>query len=189
MELGGRIGIAGLDDGEVFLQGIYDQREYDPPIDNQGLGFQRSSQGYQLAIGYNGMIGPMRGEVLLGLISQSYDDPRFGTTTALVFGADLSMPLDARTDLDAFIERNLEETTISGASEYISIKPGHSMSGSPVDRSTARILLSDSAEQAALGWLGLTKTFQFCGIPRDAENFIFYKGLINITKFITQINY
>lgn len=124
MELGGRIGIAGLDDGEVFLQGIYDQREYDQPIDNQGLGFQRSSEGYQLAIGYNGKIGPMRGEVLLGLISQSYDDARFGTTTALDFGADLSMPLDARTDLDAIIERSLEETTISGASGYISTSAG-----------------------------------------------------------------
>jgi hypothetical protein len=124
IELGGRIGIAGLEDGEVFLQGIYDQREYDQPIDNQGLGFQRSSEGYQLSIGYNGMIGPMRGEVLLGLISQSYDDARFGTTTALDIGADLSMPLDERTDLDAIVERSLEETTISGASGYISTSAG-----------------------------------------------------------------
>ncbi|MCD1625701.1 outer membrane beta-barrel protein [Seohaeicola saemankumensis] len=124
IEFGGRIGIAGLEDGEVFLQGIYDQREYDQPIDNQGLGFARSSEGYQLAIGYNGMIGPMRGEVLVGLMSQNYDDARFGTTTALDIGADLSMPLDDRTDLDAIVERSIEETTISGASGYISTSAG-----------------------------------------------------------------
>ncbi|WP_375568919.1 outer membrane beta-barrel protein [Seohaeicola saemankumensis] len=124
IELGGRIGVADLGEGEVFLQGIYDQRDYDQAVDNLGLGFQRSSKGYQAAIGYNGSIGPLRGEVLLGMISQSYDDPRFGTTRALDLGVDLTMPLDNQTSLDVIVDRTLEETTLSGASGYISTSAG-----------------------------------------------------------------
>ncbi|MDP5349742.1 MAG: outer membrane beta-barrel protein, partial [Paracoccaceae bacterium] len=124
IELGGRIGVAALNDGEVFLQGIYDQRDYDQAVDNLGLGFQRSSQGYHAAIGYNGSIGRLRGEVLLGMISQSYDDPRFGTTRALDLGVELTMPLDDQTSLDVIVERTLEETTLSGASGYISTSAG-----------------------------------------------------------------
>jgi len=40
IELGGRIGVADLGEGEVFLQGIYDQRDYDQAVDNLGLGFR-----------------------------------------------------------------------------------------------------------------------------------------------------
>ena len=124
VEFGGRMGVADLGDGEVFLQGIYDKREYDQPVDNMGLGVQRGSEGYQAAIGYTGSIGPLRGEVLLGMISQSYDDPRFGTTEALDLGMDLTMELDGATSLDVVVDRTLEETTISGSSAYISTSAG-----------------------------------------------------------------
>lgn len=122
LEIGGRIGILGTGNGEVFLQGIYDQREYDRDVDSDGM--RRSSDGYQAAIGYSGMIGPARGELLLGVMSQDYDDPRFGTTTALDFGADLTMPLNDRTELDAIVERSIEETTLRGASGAISTSAG-----------------------------------------------------------------
>ena len=124
IEIGGRLGVARTENGEVFFQGIYDQRDYDQAVDNQGLGYQRSSKGYQAAIGYAGSIGQMRGEMLFGLMSQNYDDPRFGTTTALDFGANLSMPLGAGTTLDGVLERSIEETTISAASGYISSTGG-----------------------------------------------------------------
>lgn len=121
-ELGGRIGLMRTDAGEVFLQGIYDKRDYDQSIDDQG--FRRCSDGYQAAVGYTGAIGPMRGEVLLGLMSQDYDDSRFGTETAVDLGADLSMPLGERTNLDVIVERSIEETTLTGASSYLSTTGG-----------------------------------------------------------------
>ena len=123
-ELGGRIGLSRTENGEVFLQGIYDKRDYDQPIDNAGLGFRRSSDGFQGAVGYTGSVGPMSGEVLLGVMTQDYDDSRFGSTTAVDFGADLSMPLGERTDLDAVVERSIEETTLAGSSGYVSTTGG-----------------------------------------------------------------
>ncbi|WP_172982766.1 outer membrane beta-barrel protein [Roseovarius bejariae] len=124
IEFGGRLGVASTENGELFVQGIYDHREYDQAIDNQGAGFQRSSKGYQAALGYTGAIGPMEGEVLLGLMSQDYDDPRFGTTVAVDLGADVTMPLGGGTELDAIVERSIEETTLSGASGYVSSSAG-----------------------------------------------------------------
>lgn len=123
-ELGARIGLMRTGAGEIFLQGIYDKRDYDQRIDNGGTGFRRSSDGYQAAVGYTGSVGPMRGEVLLGMMSQDYDDPRFGTTTAVDLGADLSMPLGERTNLDVIVERSIEETTLLGASGYLSTTGG-----------------------------------------------------------------
>lgn len=124
IEIGGRIGIARTEHGEVFFQGIYDQRDYDQAVDNQGLGYRRSSKGYQAAVGYTGTVGRIRGEVLLGLMSQDYDDPRFQTTTALDFGANLTMPLGEGTTLDGVLDRTIEETTLSDASGYVSSTGG-----------------------------------------------------------------
>lgn len=124
LELGGRIGVGRTPTGEYFFQGIYDRRDYDQQFDNQGTGFERSSKGYQVALGYTGAVGPMRGEVLFGLMSLDYDDARFDTTTAVDIGVDLSMPLGERTTLEAIVDRNIEETTLAGASGYISTSAG-----------------------------------------------------------------
>ncbi|SHL38157.1 uncharacterized protein, PEP-CTERM system associated [Roseovarius marisflavi] len=123
-EIGGRLGVAKTTNGEVFVQGIYDKREYDEKIDNGGLGFQRSSDGFQAAVGYTGTVGEMRGEVLVGVMSQNYDDPRFGTTTTVDLGADLTWPLSAKTQLTGIVERSIEETTLAGASGYVSTSAG-----------------------------------------------------------------
>ena len=122
VEFGGRIGILGTETGEVFLQGIYDQRDYDQDVDSDGM--RRSSDGYQAALGYSGRMGPVQGEVLLGVMAQEYDDARFGTTIALDFAADLTLPLNDRTDLEAVVDRSIEETTLRGASGAISTSFG-----------------------------------------------------------------
>ncbi|SLN31270.1 outer membrane protein A [Roseovarius litorisediminis] len=124
MEIGGRLGVAETKNGEVFFQGIYDKREYDDKIDNGGLGFQRSSDGFQAAVGYSGTVGDLSGEALLGVMSQNYDDPRLGTTTTVDFGADLTLPISAQTQLTGIVERSIEETTLSGASGYVSTSAG-----------------------------------------------------------------
>ncbi len=123
-EVGGRLGVASTENGEFFVQGIYDKREYDDRFDNAGLGFRRSSDGFQAALGYTGQVGELKGEALLGIMSQDYDDPRFGRTTTVDFGADLTWPISAKTDLTGILERSIEETTLNGASGYISSSAG-----------------------------------------------------------------
>lgn len=123
-EFGGRLGVARTAQGEFFVQGIYDQRDYDDRIDNGGAGFQRSSEGIQAAFGYSGDVGMMRGEVLVGVLSQDYDDPRFDTTTAVDYGANLTWRVGENTQLTGIVERTLEETTLSGASGYLSSTAG-----------------------------------------------------------------
>lgn len=123
-EFGGRLGVAQLGPGEVFVQAIYDWRDYEDTVDNAGTGFQRSSAGYQAAIGYTGSVGAMSGELLLGVMSQDYDDPRFDTTTALDYGLNLRWPISDATQLTAIVDRSLEETTLTGASGYISSSAG-----------------------------------------------------------------
>jgi len=121
-EIGGRLGVRRTTNGEVFVQGIYNQREYDSVMDD--LGFQRDSQGIQAAIGYTGRMGDLSGEVLVGVLNQSYDDARFETVTTPVIGADLTWRASPNTRVTGEIERTIEETTISGASSYVSTTAG-----------------------------------------------------------------
>ncbi|TNF57332.1 MAG: hypothetical protein EP307_14165 [Rhodobacteraceae bacterium] len=121
-ELGARFGVFQMEDGEVFVQVIYDERDYDQPIDNEG--FQRSSKGYEATIGYSGTVGRFRGEAFMGIMSRDYDDARFASITTLDMGVDMTANLGRGTSLDAILERSIEETTLAGASAYISTTAG-----------------------------------------------------------------
>jgi opacity protein-like surface antigen len=66
----------------------------------------------------------MRGEVLFGLMSQDYEDADFETTTTFDIGADVSIPLNESTRLAGILERSIQETTLDGASGYISTSAG-----------------------------------------------------------------
>jgi len=121
-EIGGRFGIAKTKNGEVFVQGIYNQRKYDAAMDD--FGFQRSSQGVQAELGYKGRVGNLTGEVLAGVLSQNYDDASFGTVTTPTLGADLTWRTGPATRVTFEVERTIEETTTFGASSYVSTSSG-----------------------------------------------------------------
>jgi opacity protein-like surface antigen len=121
-EIGGRLGKVVEPGKEIFLQGIYDDRNYDTSVDN--FGYNKSSDGYQLAIGASGRIGNFSGEVLVGLLSQNYDDSAFETVTTYDIGLDLSWRPDPLTKLSAIVERGIEETTLEGSSGYIATTAG-----------------------------------------------------------------
>lgn len=121
-EFGGRIGVATTENGEVFLQGIYDQREYDDSTDDAG--FERSSEGFQASIGYTGRIGDLTGEVMIGALRQNYEDDRFETVTEPIFGANLDWRASENTRITGILERTLEETTLRDASGYLSSTAG-----------------------------------------------------------------
>ncbi|KUJ85188.1 hypothetical protein AVO45_16915 [Ruegeria marisrubri] len=117
LEAGGRIGVSKTENGEVFVQGIYEKRDYDTAV-------ERDSDGLRAAVGYTGSIGNARGEVMLGILSQDYEDPAFDTVTAPDFGLDLSSSIGDSTRLTGIVERSLEETTLTGASGYLATSAG-----------------------------------------------------------------
>jgi len=121
-EIGGRFGVAKTEHGEVFVQGIYNQRKYDTAVDD--FGYQRSSEGIQAEIGYKGRMGNLTGEVVAGVLSQDYDDVRFDTVTIPTFGADLIWRTGPATQVTFAVERTIEETTTFGAPAYVSTSSG-----------------------------------------------------------------
>lgn len=122
IEIGGRAGVAKIANGEVFVQGIYNQRKYDTSSDD--FGFQRDSQGIKAEVGFKGRKGNLSGEVLVGVMSQDYDDTRFGSVTTPTVGADLTWRTGPASIVNFEIERTIEETTISAASSYVSTSAG-----------------------------------------------------------------
>lgn len=121
-EFGTRLGYVLSPDREIFLQGIYDSRDYDTAVDDAG--FQRDSHGLQLSIGAAGRLGNVTGEVFVGVLNQNYDDPAFDALTTLGAGAEVSWQPAPGTRLNAVLDRRIEETTLSGASSYVATTAG-----------------------------------------------------------------
>lgn len=121
-EVGGRLGVASLGDGEVFVQGILNQRDYDQTLDDAGRA--RSSRGVEASVGYSGSIGPLEGEVTVGVLSQNYDDAGFETVTVPDIGLELVWQPSRATRVTGIVDRTIEETTLAGASGYVSTSAG-----------------------------------------------------------------
>ena len=127
-ELGGRIGYELAPDRTVFVQGVYDHRDYDLGTDD--FGYDRASDGFRTGVGLAGRMGNVTGEAMIGVLSQDYDDPRFDTANALDFGLDMTWRPSTRTRVTASIDRRLGETTLYdgnagvAASGYLSTSAG-----------------------------------------------------------------
>lgn len=113
-----RVGYAVSPALEPFIQAEADARRYDKTLDDNG--FQRSSDGYRVALGMEFRPSPnLQGEAYIGQMHQKFDDSRFADVNQPYFGADLSWKPLAGTTATAFLERTLEETTVSGASSSV----------------------------------------------------------------------
>lgn len=122
---GGRIGYQLTTAYELFVQGAYDRRAYDDPIDD--LGLDRDSAGYNAAVGLR--YRPSRRidvEALVGYMHQDYDDANLETIGTWDAGANLGWGLAPNTRLDAFFSRSIEETT-TPASGYVNTGLGASV--------------------------------------------------------------
>ncbi len=101
-----------------FVEALGDIRRYDTVPDD--FGFMRNSDGFLLGVGTLFTLGPkVSGEVLLGVLHRSYNDPTFKSLTTPAADATLRWQATARTALVAFTERTIEETTLSGSPGYI----------------------------------------------------------------------
>lgn len=143
-----------LDAGrEVFLQVLWDRRDYDQTRDD--LGYARDSDGYRVGIGLKQRIGAgLDAEGFLGYLRQDYDDGRFDTLSTADFGAKLDWQIAPDTKVRLTLDRSLNETTLAGASSYLYTR---------LDGSVSHDLDSDITLNASLG-AGLA---EYQGVARD----------------------
>lgn len=120
---GARLGYLVGQDYELFAQGVFDLREYDSSQDDNG--FERDSDGFNAALGLRYRPGRnFDTEVSLGYLEQDYDDGSLETISSPDFGVRVQWRPQASTRFNAFLDRSVQETTLFGASGYLSTGVG-----------------------------------------------------------------
>ncbi len=100
----------------AFVRGTYLDKQY-----NNLTTLNRDSNGYDLDIGTDLDIGgKTKGEIFVGYYNREYTSATLPDTTGLSFGADVIWDVTALTSINANVTRSIEETTLSGASGYLS---------------------------------------------------------------------
>lgn len=108
---------------EAFVRGAYNFRDYEDAVD--GEGFDRDSQGYEIAVGATfDLPGLFEGDVFIGYLEQDYDDPTFNTESSPTGGLSLTWNVTRLTTIKGSLSISVVETTFSptpgvGASSYL----------------------------------------------------------------------
>lgn len=123
------------DQNSIFVQALYDKREYDLSRDVNG--FERDSGGYRAAVGMKKDFGKgNKAEAYVGIISQDYDDNRFDDVEEVDFGGRLTLTPGDSTKFTARLQRSLNETTLADSAGYINT----SLSGKLEHRISQRLI-------------------------------------------------
>lgn len=131
-ELGVRLGWQARPGREWFVQGAWDRREYDAPIDDYG--FARDSDGLSLALGLRHATPRLTTEVFTGAMSQDYEDSRLGEVTALDVGALVDWVAPGGLELSFRLDRSIGETTLPEAAAYVATTAALNVTASPHPR-------------------------------------------------------
>lgn len=111
---GGRATFKISDRYEAFLQAASDTRRYD----QNDVG--RDSDGYRLSAGMGfDFGGNNKAEFYVGHLVQNYKNALLADVSKPYFGADAKFAIGPSTYLTAYLDRELAETTITGASSYL----------------------------------------------------------------------
>ena len=102
---------------QPFAQWVVDRRNYNNQFDDNG--FQRSSDGYRLALGLTQHFKQVQGDIYVGRLIQNFNDSRFDRISKPDFGLRLNWRSSELTRFTASIDRTLEETTLYGASSAL----------------------------------------------------------------------
>ncbi len=109
-----------------FVQAYWDGRDYQWAADSYG--YRRTSSGYRVAAGVSGQLAPnLSGEVYAGALGQTYADPRFAPITAPDLGARLTWQATKSTQVNGYLDRSIEETTLPGSAGYLRTAAGGSV--------------------------------------------------------------
>lgn len=120
-ELGTRLIRPWTEQIKIFAQGVLGTRNYDSATDDNGL--NRDSDGYSLGLG--ALYRPQKNlsvEVLAGGLWQEYDDPSLPDISRPDFGVLVGWAPSPYTGVNFSVDRRVRETTLSGASGYVSTK-------------------------------------------------------------------
>lgn len=97
---------------EPYVQLAADNRRYDTAVDD--LGYQRDSDGTRVLAGIRWNIPrKVKLDAFAGRLKQDYADPRFRDVSAPLAGAALVWAAGSRTIVSAFVDRTIEETTLT----------------------------------------------------------------------------
>lgn len=100
---------------EAFVRAAVNDRSYDARTDDNGQ--QRDSNGYQIDTGVRLDLGGVTfGDVFVGYLKQTYDQPTFQDTTGINYGASLTWNATQLTTAKFSLSRTVGETTSSGTS-------------------------------------------------------------------------
>ena len=111
---------------EAVFSAAHTQIDYDSRVDNAG--FNRDSDRQDFAIGVAiDLAGLTTAELLVGNISQNYDDPQLENIDAPKFRLAISWDVTRLTTIQAFADRDVQETTVIGASGNLQSRAGISV--------------------------------------------------------------
>jgi len=159
--VGSRLGYELARGYKAFAQATYDVRRYRSPLDD--FGFDRDSDGYQVAGGFEFEVGDtLEAEILAGHMGQSYDDPALGNVGAVDLGVRVTWGPTAFTSLTGFVDRSIEETTLPGASGFVNTAVGLSVA----HELTSKLILTGRGTYANNDYRGI-----------DREDHLFSAGL------------
>ena len=97
---------------EPYLQVAFDNRKYRQSPDD--LGYEKSSDGQRYLVGVKWNVPQtLKLDAFAGALIQNFDDPRFGDVNKPLFGGALLWAITPDTRLSAYLDRTLEETTVT----------------------------------------------------------------------------
>lgn len=147
---------------DAFVEGAYNTVDYDDAQDDAG--FNRDSDGYEAVVGTEfDLTGLTFGEVFAGWREQDYDDPAFDKISAPTVGLSLTSNITPLTTVQAFVQRQVQETTSGGASGILT-----STAGVSVDHELLRNLILNANANYSLS--------DYEGIDREDDNYRFGLG-------------
>jgi hypothetical protein len=105
---------------EAFVRVGGNRRKYDETPDDVGVGFDRDSWGYDAVVGLAfDLSGVTSGDVFAGYQKQRLnDDSNLDNIDGPTYGASLAWSATTLTTVGARVVRNIETTTLNGASGY-----------------------------------------------------------------------
>ena len=153
------------------------QTDYDSTLDDDG--FNRDSDRQDFAIGVAiDLAGLTTAEFLIGSVSQDFDDARLEDIDDPVFSLELSWNVTRLTTVEAFAVRNVQETTVIGASANLQSRAGLSVDHELRRNLLVNLRLVDTREE----FVGTDRT------DRVHEAIVDVKWLIN-PNYYTGIRY
>jgi len=115
-----------------YIQALADIRDYRSQFDDAGV--DRDSAGYHVLAGTEFRVsGALDGKVFSGYQQQNYDDAALKDVGVLMVGGDLRWRLVPSTQINMWVDRSVEETSLTGASAYVYSAFGGSVNHSLTD--------------------------------------------------------